>query len=380
MFHVKNHVFLALGLFFVFSGVVGEDCCIEFPAVVEPFASSACIIVVGENILRAPTRSSRPGVSRLRRVGVGPAGGGTPEFFSTGSLMAWKIAKRFRVAERMAAEKARRRAPRRALPKMGKGLSKPVAAAVRKIAKAVIVRRAETKIMTQETTLDCTSLQAGTTSLVGNYLIISPSSVSSSYAYIPQRGFENDQVVGNKFTTKKCSIGLSMRPNAYNATTNPFLVPMNVRAYVFRSKTQPVTDLVAADFCGGSAIFFEDGNGYEGFAGNLMDLNRRITSDNFVYLGHRDFKIGQAVPSGSSPTSPLYNASNNDYKLNYTFNWNVTKFMQKSFEFNDDDSIITPYTFLLFQVIPVAAGTSYTANTMTPLNIQLKIQYEYQDV
>lgn len=364
-----------------FSGDVGEDCCLVLPAVVEPFASSACIIVVGENILRAPTRLAGVGVSRSREVGVGPAGGGTPEFFSTGSLMAWKIAKRFRVAERMAAEKARRRAPRRALPKLkvGKRLSKPLAKAVRQIAKSVITRRAETKIMTQETTLDCTSLQSGTTSLVGNYLIISPSSVSSSYAYIPVRGTDNDEIIGNRFSTKKCTIGLSIRPNGYNATTNPYLVPMNVRAYVFRSKTQPVTDLDAADFCGGSAIFFEDGNGYEGFSGNLMDLNRRITSDNFTYLGHRDFKIGQTVPSGATPSSPLYNASNNDYKLNATFNWNVTKFLHKEYEFNDDSQVNTPYTFLLFQVIPVAAGTSYTANTMTPLNVQLKIQYEYQD-
>lgn len=246
-----------------------------------------------------------------------------------------------------------------------------------KIVKKVLDREAETKIVIDSFTFNPTSLQSGTNSLAGNYWVLNPS--NATFGYTIARGTANNQMEGNKIRLKSCSLKVVIYPTPYNATTNPFTTPMLLRAYVFRSKNLPHADLSANDF-NNNGNFFENGSSYVGFSGNVMDMNRRINKENYVYLGHRTFKLGNAIPSTSATTTANYSTSNNDFRLSYNFTWYITKYLPKVQNMNDSNVWQNPYVFILWQPVPaVSAVGNFAVNSTLPVTIQSQIEYKYKD-
>lgn len=251
---------------------------------------------------------------------------------------------------------------------------------IKRVVKQVISRAVEVKCQMASFTLNPTCLQVGTSSLAGNFYIINPS--NSSTGYTIGRGTNNTQMIGNKVSLASCILKYTISPNAYNATTNPSILPFYARVFFYKYKNTPDQDPAVADTAGGSGTLFENGPSYTGFTGALMDLNRRINRENFVYLGHKTFKIGQSEPqNGATVTSSNLSASNNDFKLSHFGEMNLTKFCPKTQILNDnltwqDDRII-----MMWQVVTATAGFgTYAPNTVTPCNIQCQIEYKFRDM
>lgn len=250
---------------------------------------------------------------------------------------------------------------------------------LKKLIQGVINREAETKVAVSSFTLNPSSIQTGTTSMVGNYWVLNPSDQTSGYTLA--RGTGNYQMLGNRIRRKYARLSLAVVPNGYNVTTNPTLMPLHVRCYIYKSKNAPVGTPQVSDFQGASATFFENGMSYTGFSGTIMDMNRRINTEDFTYVAHRTFKIGNSIPLGAGTNStPNYYFSNNDYKLNSTINWNITKYLPEYQTQSDNNLWQNPCVFLLWQVVPGdPAGGLLLANTVLPVNIQAQIEYKFQD-
>lgn len=260
--------------------------------------------------------------------------------------------------------------------------------AVRKAKKAVFSRAVKRVVQKQEevkiavdnwsNALQC--LQNGTTSLGGNWRVLNPSNSSSGYTIA--RGSAEGQMIGNKIRMKSCHVSGTLTPTVYNGTTNPFLGPLIVRAYFYKQKGQTQTDVsgAAATYCGNSGTFFQNGSGYRGFLGTLVDLNGRIQTDDFTYLGHKTYKLGQSIPiNGGTSTSPNYNVANNDFKLFYNFNWNVTKYLNKVAQLDTSGNWSNPFVIVLFQVLPATAAFTIAANTVLTVQVQAQTQFRYVD-
>lgn len=261
---------------------------------------------------------------------------------------------------------------------------------VQRIAKKVLTKNTETKIVTHAFSIQPACMQPSTTDITGNWQCVSPSGLVQGYGI--DRGTANDQMIGNKVRTKRCSLRFNLQPMVYNADTNPSPQPMVIRAYLFRDKQSPTVSLQPSNFVGLNANFFEFGNDYTGFDGTLSDYTYKIQRDRYIYLGHKTWKLGRAIPANGAG-DPQYGQSNNDYKLTHVVNWDITKHLQKVFIQDDTDKWTTPYTFVIFQVIggsavtypPTPAFTPHIAGDPEPAYgkpflVEGFIQYEYQDV
>lgn len=264
------------------------------------------------------------------------------------------------------------------LPPVGRAaVRKRRVAQVRQVVRREMTRTQEVKSQFQSETLFPSSLQSGTTSMVGNYYVLNPS--TSTFGYSIARGTANNQMVGNSVITKRCTLYLTIAPTPYNAGTNPFMVPMLLRCYIYKNRNRPVADPDPADY-GSTGNFFDNGTNYVGFTGTINDMNRRVNTDKYQYLGHRTFKLGPAIPqSGATSTTPSYTMSNNDFKLSYYKQWDVTRYLPKKCVFDDSGVWNNARVFLLWQVVPALPTTPYAVNTTLPVQITMQARYDYYD-
>lgn len=248
---------------------------------------------------------------------------------------------------------------------------------IKKVVRKELNRISETKVQISTFNLNPSSIQVGTTSIVGNFWTINPSNSASGYNV--GRGTNNTQMIGNKITLSSCKIRFIVAPNAYNATTNPSLLPLYFIVYLYRNKLTPDQDPTAAEFAG-SGTFFENGPSYTGFSGTIMDLNRRLNTENYVYLTRYVFKIGPSEPPVGNTPTPSLALTNNDFKLSYATTIDVSKHLPKKQVLNDNSTWQTPRVIMLCQVVPAVPGLgNYNVNVVLPCNIQGQVEYRFKD-
>lgn len=249
-----------------------------------------------------------------------------------------------------------------------------------KAIKKVVMRMAETKTQVDSWTMTPLSQQPLCTSAANNYVILNPSNSAGSYTIA--RGTGQAQMEGNRIALQSCNVRIAMYPLPYNAGSNAGVSPMLVRMYLYRIKQLPNTDPNSTQTCAvATANFFKAGATYSGFSGTVFDLCQTMNSDDYTYLAHKDFKLGNSVPqNGATSTSPDYAFSNNDFPLSHHFNWNVTKYCPKEQTLDDTGIWQQPRLILFVQVVPAdgAAGL-FVFNTQYPLFIQGQTLYNYKD-
>lgn len=252
--------------------------------------------------------------------------------------------------------------------------------AVTRVVKRVIRSQAEKKIQNYNWTDYPMCLQQSGSTIAGNIICCTPS--QSTFGYNISRGTSNNQMIGNKIRICQLRHDFVITPTPYHATTNTAPRPMFVRFYYFRNKNDPAEDQNSDYYCNSStsgvANFFDLGSGDYGFVGGLYDLTRKINKDNYIYLTHRTYKIGQTTPPTSSTTSTNHTYSNNDFKLSVVSKVNLTKYVNKGVWTKNDENYWTrPWLFCLVQV--VAANGDIYATSQLPVAIQNNLYVQYTD-
>lgn len=233
---------------------------------------------------------------------------------------------------------------------------------LRKFVKKVVEAQEEVKTISKRGTKQLTTLQLGAdqTDVNVNSLILTPVTAGSVEqtaigGLAISQGTADGQRVGVKIRPKKVMLNIALSCNPYNASTNAYPCPYIVRMYFYRIKLNPSTIQTTGAVNGSTGIFFQDGTTQTGFIGTLADLNMKINSDRFTYIGHHTFKLGYANYAATGSDLFQYFA-NNDYKLNVLRKINITKYCPKIFQWDDAGTCVTPYLHCIFQVVP-ATGT-----------------------
>lgn len=255
-----------------------------------------------------------------------------------------------------------------------KALKKSWKRSVAKVAKKVINQMAENKVATYSFSAQPFCLQSTTTSLAGNYYVVSPS--TTAYYTITQ-GTGNTNRVGNSISTKRLMVNLAICPRSYNATTNNTMIPSEVLVYFYKVKGYTNAFQSATDI----QNFYENGSTTTGPLGYLMDINAKLNKDAYTYLTHKRYKVGRSVVgSTTNLTAANYNsATNNDFKWNVVDKISLTRFCPKTLTFSDNTvSPSQPYIHMLIQVI--AADGTILALDQQPINVYGKVEYQFQDI
>lgn len=234
---------------------------------------------------------------------------------------------------------------------------------LRRFVRKVVRNEAETKVISKRGTKQLTTLQLGADQgdVNVNSMILTPVTAGSVEqttigGTAISNGTGDGQRIGTKVRAKKVMLNIALSCNPYNATTNAFPCPYYVRMYFYKIKLNGNTLQTTGAVNGPTGNFFQDGTSQTGFIGTLADMNMKINSDRYTYLGHKTFKLGSASYNAGGSDLYEYHA-NNDYKLNVLRKINITKYCPKVFQWDDAGNIITHYTHCIFQVVP-ATGTN----------------------
>lgn len=243
----------------------------------------------------------------------------------------------------------------------------------------VLDRQREVKEATGGSTLFPGVLQSTTSSIAGNIITVSPSSQASSLVVIPQ-GVDNGQRIGNKITSKKLIHVLTLTPSARNDVTNPNPIPYYVRVFWFKRRGQTTTIPGTAQLCSTTnADFFELGNasGGAGFTGDIIDMGKYMSQDDYIYCTHRDYKVGMGN-NAQQPNTLYSNFSNNDYSFTVVDRVDLTKYCPKNIIYDDNDSVNVASIFCVCQIV-AASGEAVSAS-ITPITWKNQVMYKYTDM
>lgn len=150
-------------------------------------------------------------------------------------------------------------------------------------------------------------------------------------------------------------------------------MPLQVKFWFFYDKefpTQvpnPVSDL------------FQFGGAASPMQNDLVDLWAPINTDKYRVLKSRIFKLGNAefATTGSAPT--FGNFTNNDFKFNHSFSFDLTKYVPKVQVFRDNNSAPTSRG-LYFMATCVSSSGSLLAGGVVPCQISYVLNYEFTDM
>lgn len=172
---------------------------------------------------------------------------------------------------------------------------------IAKVVRKVLSQRVETKVLQLSGNFDIQTLQATTTSTQfdSQCICVTPQGgiiTGFSQVYpILGNGIGQDQRVGDECRIKGIYIDALLQANDYDATFNPVPQPQVVTVWLVRPKTRNALGLAYNQIIAGTSesIFFENQtNTTSGLTGSVVDMLRKVDTDNFQVLAKRDFKIG----------------------------------------------------------------------------------------
>lgn len=177
--------------------------------------------------------------------------------------------------------------------------------------------------------------------------------------------------IGNKIKTKKLIFGGTIVPYPYGVN-NTTPTPSQVAVYIFYDRTDPTAIPQV------TTNFFQAGSSTRGFSNDLADLMYPVNTDRYRILAKKTFKLGYSAYTGTGFNIDAQGFTNNDFKLNCNFRFDLTKHYPQQVKFDDNNS--TPTTRGLFALfVPMRAdGNAYTATTI-PMGYQFFQNYVYED-
>jgi len=185
--------------------------------------------------------------------------------------------------------------------------------------KSAIVRVAEAKCLQTSGSLTVRAISSASTDpFVQNAtMCLTPQGATIAGfggAYtILANGVGQDQRIGDKVQIKATYFDYLIYAKPYDATFNTVPAPQVVTVLVIRPKAGNKAGLAANGVRSGpEAILFENqANADSGLGGTLVDILRKIDTDNFQVLARREYKIG--YQGNLTSTNTLSTLPNNDF-------------------------------------------------------------------
>lgn len=251
---------------------------------------------------------------------------------------------------------------------MRKKVPKPIKTYVKRALNSSI----ETK---QVTKLGSTSLYAytGTSWSTVNRLCLTPNGNAGTGCVISQ-GDAQDQRTGNMIKTHKVIFKGVIYPNGYDVATNPIPRCQEVVFWFISFRPQPAITTNPVD-----GTFFQEGGSFSAPSGTIVDTIRSINKERFYVYGKKVFKVGFEQYNGTGQATGYGNYSNNDFKLNQRFYFDITKFCPKRVLFNDsiNNDPTTRALWVVWEAVNSDGTTQGIANI--PLSMQYQIDFLYKD-
>lgn len=184
--------------------------------------------------------------------------------------------------------------------------------------------------------------------------------------------------IGNKVRIMKAQVKYILTPAPYNATTNSFPAPTEIRVFIFSFKNQPVEGVNGSinQFNG----IFQNGSGSYTFTNTLADQIANFNTDYINVYYDKKHKLGYAAyeGSGSSVASQYY--QNNDHKLNVKNTINCTKYLSKQYIWNDTALSPTNGKQVYIAFIPSLAQGNTIGSTQQLFNIWYDMKIDFEDM
>lgn len=242
--------------------------------------------------------------------------------------------------------------------------------AMRRLIQAEIARENEDK-STQVYNLAKTIVGVASPTFQDNIFQVGPNATISDPMNITQ-GTGVASRIGNKIRTTRLVLKGTLVPLPYHATTNYAPAPVQVRMVIFYDRTTPTSEPQVA------SNFFQQAGANAGFYNDLTDLWRPYNTDRYRIVAQRTFKLGFANNGGTGAQPAYQNMSNNDFKLNQSFKFNLTKKYPKVVKF-DENSPAPTTRGLWCLVYYVAASGNVIPADQAMVEMQWMIDYRYED-
>lgn len=270
---------------------------------------------------------------------------------------------RRRTANRKAGVK--RKFARRVAPKRRVGARKSMVSLI----KSVIAKQAENKRISWAT---ITAPQAfgGTNYNTQNIIPMSPYSTFMGLA----QGTTTASRIGNKVTTRSLKFRFVLYAKPYDVTTNSVPTPQIVTFYFVKCKDEPVS-LTSSSALGN---FFQSGSSSQSPLANLFDDIREVNLDAWTVCKKMTMKIGGANNASVWGASGF--PSNNDFSLSVRRTVDLTKFVNKTVLYNDNNTTPTTPTLQLIILTANADGTGAPSAGTIPMNMFWETVYEFEDM
>lgn len=181
--------------------------------------------------------------------------------------------------------------------------------------------------------------------------------------------------IGNSIKIQKGMLKFVISPKIYNATTNPFPQPYDIRVMIGYVKNSPVTGPSFTDF----SELFQSGNTFNGPTTTLSDMIQQVNSNSFGILYDKVIKVGSASSTGTGGVAGWQYMANNDYKFNVVRKINITKYLTKTYQFNDTNNNPKSGRALFVWYLPSQAIGESAVSTYQPLNIYTSVDLQYED-
>lgn len=268
----------------------------------------------------------------------------------------------------------RRKYPKKSVRKTRKSSRRcNVSKCVKSYVKKTIHRLAENKTIGSALTLPGNPTNAASSGWVTNNVY--PLSPNDTTLAISQNASQSGRIA-NKIRIAKAVLKFVLVPRIYDAATNGFPQPIEVRMFIFSFKNQPVEGVNGSinQFTG----LFQNGSGSVGLSNSMADQMNAFNSDVVNVVYQQTFKLGFAAYEGTASVPAAQYYQNNDFKLNVKKTLNVTKYLSKQYGFNDSAHKPTSGKAMYVAFIPTLStgGSIGASQQMFQIWYDFKLDFE----
>jgi len=194
----------------------------------------------------------------------------------------------------------------------------------------------------------------------------------------PAQGSSEGQRNGDKCRLRRVMLKGFMAPSVYDATANPTPPPLEVRMVLMNPRNTPQS------IVGATSNFFLTGATVGPALNTFVDQVEKIDVRQFQVWKEQQFKLGFEVFAttlgGAGQDTAYGQFSNNDFKLNQKFEWDITKAYQQLQTFYDATTTSECRVPSLCVFTSSARGTAYVNAAYVVAQITYTVEFEYEDL
>lgn len=244
-----------------------------------------------------------------------------------------------------------------------------VSKSVKRYVKRTIHRLAENKTIGSSLNLPGNPTNAASSGWVTNNVY--PLTPNDTTLVISQSVSQAGRIA-NKIRIANAVLKFVLVPRVYDAATNGFPQPIEVRMFIFNFKNQPVEGVNGSinQFNG----LFQNGSGAVGLSNSMADQMYAFNPDVVNVVHQQTFKLGFAAYEGTASVPAAQYYQNNDFKFNIKKTINCTKYLSKQYGFNDTALKPTSGKAMYVAFIP----TLSTGGSIGASQQMFQIWYDYK--